>query len=71
MASPPEKSTGFDVNDLEVSDKLATVHGQVIELSPLKKSKNRENCKIFSGENNRWNQGCKICLVSARFKTNY
>lgn len=57
MATPVKRS--YDVHDIEVTEG-ATVHGQVIELSPLKKSKNRDNCKYFQG---RISDGIKTARI--------
>ena len=39
----------YDIKDLEVSEN-ATIHGRIVQLSPVKVSQNRENCRYFNGK---------------------
>ena len=43
------KKRSYDVSELEI-DEDATVHGKVLELSPIKISRNRRDCLYFNGK---------------------
>ena len=47
-SSTPTKHS-YDVHEIQTDDN-ATVHGCVVDLSPLKTSQRRENCHYFSGK---------------------
>ena len=47
-SSTPTKRS-YDVHEIQTDDN-ATVHGCVVDLSPVKTSQRRENCRYFSGK---------------------
>ena len=42
-------SKSYNVSEMELGDN-ATVHGHILELSPIKKSKNKPGCSYFNGK---------------------
>ena len=47
----PEKQVlpSYDVHELQIGDNM-TIHGKLLELSPIKTSRKKENCKCFMGK---------------------